>query len=371
MAAYQCIYNEYYRDQNLVAEVDYTLNDGNNNGRPELLALRKRAWEHDYFTAALPFAQKGDAVELPLGNFGDVPVVFNSDTGSSLEWMTTKQPGATPFQVEADIEDYPADPLYPPGHPFAKTSLLQAGAALVSDVRRAFRLQEWLERAALGGTRLKEFIWAMFGVHSPDQRLQRPEYITGSKTPIVISEVLSTAETATAPQGNMAGHGFAAVGGNYGGYFVQEHGYIMGIMSIMPRTAYQDGIPKHFLKYNDAFEHYFSQFARIGEQAIQNREIFAYQLTANQGETFGYVPRYAEYKFEPNRVAGEFRASLDFWHWGRKFGVAPALNQEFIECNPDTRIWAVIDPDADHLYVHKLHKIRAVRGMPKFGTPSI
>ena len=362
-AAYQKIYNEYYRDQNLIDPVPDELVDGFNPGS-DLLQLRKRAWEHDYFTAALPFAQKGASVNLPLAGFNDVPVRMNLDTAAAS--IIT----ATPSNIGV-AGDFPID--FPAGQTdkmFAETSLLVASSTTINDLRRAFRLQEWLEKAARGGSRYIEMIRSMFGVISSDKRLQRPEYITGVKTPVQISEVLNTTGTADLPQGNMAGHGIGVISGRYGNYFVEEHGYIIGIMSIMPKTAYQQGIPKHFLKTWDPFQYYWEQFAHIGEQEVQNREVYAYQAGDAGSGTFGYVPRYSEYKFEQNRVAGEFRSTLNHWHMGRIFSSAPALNAQFVTSDPTHRIFAVTDETEDKLYIHHFNKIRAIRPMPKFGTPT-
>ena len=160
------------------------------------------------------------------------------------------------------------------------------------------------------------------------------------------------------PRGNMAGHGVAVTTGKYGTYFCEEHGYIIGIMSVMPKTAYQQGVPKTYLK-NDPLDFFWPSFAHIGEQPVVNAELFAY--TAGDQNTFGYVPRYAEYKFMPNRIAGDFRTTLDYWHLGRIFSNLPSLNQTFIECAPDDvdRIFAVLDePEGtDNLYCQVLHAI--------------
>jgi len=362
IAAYQCIYNEYYRDQNLQTPVDYKLNDGSNNSRliSTFGKLRNRAWEHDYFTSSLPFAQKGAAVDIPIGLVeGDLPVYLNSSNGTSLNGT----PSSVNVAAQGGRTDVPADSLY------ADTSNAEIEPTTINDLRRAFRLQEWLEKNARGGTRYIESILSHFGVRSSDARLQRPEYITGVKTPVVISEVLNTTgQTDGLPQGNMAGHGLSISSGKSGSYYCEEHGYIIGIMSVMPKTAYQQGIPKTYLK-NDTLDYYFPSFANIGEQPVTKNELYAY--TSNANDTFGYVPRYAEYKFMPSRVAGEFRTTLDYWHLGRIFATEPNLNSTFIECNPDdtTRIFAVED-DTDPLYCHVYNKIQAVRPMPKYGTPS-
>lgn len=382
-AALAMIYDEYYRDQNLIPSIQGQLSgstnreyliSGNNDPNAELLlSIRNRCWEHDYFTAALPFAQKGAAVNLPLGvvemvdpadwpsSSGNLPHFQRSD--DTHETGAVSQDGVLQpnIQVNGTSAGYAA---YDPA------GTLEVQPTTINDLRRAFRLQEWLEKAARGGSRYIELIRTMFGVMSSDKRLQRPEYITGVKSPVQISEVLNTTGTEDLPQGNMAGHGVGVVSGKYGRYYAEEHGYIIGVMSVMPKTAYQQGIPRHFLKTSDPFQYYWEQFAHIGEQEIQNREVYAYQGSSAGSQTFGYIPRYSEYKFANNRVAGEFRTTLNHWTMGRIFSAPPALNEDFVTANPTHRIFAVTDEAEDKLYCHVYNDVKAVRPMPVYGTPT-
>ena len=189
---------------------------------------------------------------------------------------------------------------------------------------------------------------------SSDSRLQRPEYLGGGKSPIVISEVLNTtgatddagggSDIQFLPQGNMSGHGIS-VGKNHGfNRKFEEHGWIIGIMSVLPRTAYQQGIERHWSR-RDKFDYYWPEFAQLGEQEIENQEIF-HSIAANpqNEDTWGYQARYAEYKYKCSSVHGDFRDNLDFWHMGRKFENLPELNASFVESDPTDRIFAVEDP---------------------------
>jgi len=385
-AAYQKIYNDYYRDENLISSIEDTivLQDGSQSGtaKTELKELRKRAWQHDYFTSALPWTQRGPEATIPIGTeapllYGDYrnPPVGSGDPTQYTRAAATGQPYSTAsFNSSGNgiLKAAQGNDINIDVTQTHVADLSNATASSINDLRRAFRLQEWLERNARGGARYIEIIMAHFGVRSSDARLQRPEFLGGSATPITISEVLQTSANSSqpSPQGNMAGHGVSVGSSNYVSYRCEEHGYIIGIMSVMPKTAYQQGVPKHFTKF-DKFDYYWPSFANIGEQPIYNKELY-YDNASTDDEVFGYTPRYAEYKYIPSTVHGEFRSSLDFWHMGRIFASKPSLNQDFIECDADEvdRVFAVSEGQ-EHLYVYLHNEVKATRLMPYFGTPTI
>lgn len=382
--AFLMIYNEYYRDQNLIDEIEWELTDGNNTAAFEVAMDRVfyRAWEHDYFTSCLPFAQKGSAVDIPLGT-----VQLVDDLNSSNKPFFQDASGSITLSGSVSQFQNPESEIQLSSDPTAEAYLnpngsLVVGATTINDLRRAYRLQEWLERNARGGTRYFENIYAHFQIKSPDARLQRPEYITGIKSPIIVSEVLNTTgptdffngETGNLdqtgnPQGTRAGLATGMHQGKLGYYQAQEHSWVIGIFSCMPKTAYQQGIHKMFQRQS-FLDYAWPTFANLGEQEVKNGEIYAY--TSQSDGLFGYIPRYAEYKFMNSRVAGDFRTTLNYWHLSRIFGDVPVLNQDFIECRPEDveRIFAVQD-STDNLWCHILHKIRAKRPLPFFGTPTI
>jgi hypothetical protein len=356
--AYQLIYNEYYRDQNLIDPVTVLKTDGL-DGSADVWQLRKRAWEKDYFTSCLPWAQKGGPVTAP----------------AEVEYSSLSQ-------VRTATDTIPADAGL-----LSTSGNLQAGAGVgakieniediginINDLRISVRLQEWLERQARAGSRYIETILSNWGVLSSDARLQRPEYLGGSINPIVISEVLSTYQNADDtgyPQGNMSGHGIST-GGN-GGFKrkFEEHGYVFGIMTVLPRTAYQQGIPKTFSRF-DKFDYAWPSFAQLGEQEVKTKELFFAPNNESANETvFGYQSRYAEYKYQPSTVHGDFKDTLDYWHMGRKFAAVPVLNASFIEADPTKRIFAVTDQNEDEILCQIYNRVDAIRCLPYFNTPTL
>ena len=376
--AYQLIYNEYYRDQNLTQPIDFTLDGGlvtNVTEVMSLLTLRRRAWEKDYFTSALPWVQRGPDVTVPVNNnSGSLDVVLKDSPHADVYHV----PGTTAFPKDGALRSISGALVIGGGEPdpaYLEPSNFQVNVSelgvSINDLRTSNALQRWFERNARSGSRYIEQILSHFGVRSSDARLQRPQFLGGGRTPISVSEVLQTSSTdSTSPQANMAGHGISA-GVNHGfkRYF-EEHGYIIGIMSIRPRTGYQQGVPKDFRKF-DNMDFYFPEFAHLGEQEIKNEELYLQQTPAGNDGVFGYTPRYAEYKYSMNEVHGDFRGNMAFWHLNRIFSESPNLNTTFVECNPSNRVFATAGTSDDKYWIQLYQDVKALRLMPKYGTPTL
>ena len=247
--------------------------------------------------------------------------------------------------------------------------LSEATTFNVSDLRLAFQIQKWMERNARAGVRYVEFLGAHFGVHPRDDRLQRPEYLGGSKNPVIISEVLQTSSTDTeSPQGNLAGHGISVGQTFCASYFAQEFGLIMGIMSVMPKPAYQQGIDRQWLRQT-RYDFYFPEFANLSEQAIERVELYASTVEAENKTIFGYQGRYDEMRVKRNMVCSLMRTDFNYWHMGRIFSSAPALNETFIDCDATKRIFAA--PSEPGLIIDVGNRIRAIRPMPIQSEPGL
>lgn len=377
--AYNLIYNEYYRDQNLIEPIEINKGEGDEafGNQDRYKILKRRAWQHDYFTSALPFAQKGEAVRLPIQGQADVKyqhsntadIIRNLDGTLSTEGADRHLISKTDadLAIETGAGNPTKDVNIDNSHNLV-VDLESATQSTITDLRRAFKLQEWLEKNARAGSRYVESILAHFGVRSSDARLQRPEYLGGGMSPVLISEVLQTAATQeSTPLAEMAGHGINVNKNHSFNKFFEEHGFVIGIMSVMPKTAYQQGLPRMFSKFNK-FDYFWPEFQHIGEQEILNKEVM-FDGSANDNQTFGYIPRYAEYKYAPSTVHGDFKETLDFWHLGRIFGNRPQLNKDFIEANPSRRIFAYTDGPEQVLYCHLYHQITANRKMSYYGDP--
>lgn len=370
--AYQTIYNEYYRDQNITAELGFGLGGGDIGAGGDFgvtTTMRQRAWEKDYFTSALPWSQRGGQVTMPFSaevNYKPVSTMVSNSTGvTPIDGALSTSSGAL---QNASLENLRIENIED----------ISNGTTTINDLRKAVRLQEWLEKSARGGARYIEQIMSHFGIKSSDARLQRPEYLGGGKSPVTISEVLSTYQSSEAgtpdvnPQGNMSGHGYA-VGSSHGfNRRFEEHGYVIGIMSVLPKTAYSQGVPRHLTRF-DKLEYPWPTFGQLGEQEVKNKELYADYTAAiaNYETEFGYQSRYAECKYMPSTIHGDFRDTLEYWHMGRKFAALPLLNTSFIQADPTKRIFAVEDTDQDELYCQVYHNVSAIRALPYFNNPTL
>lgn len=379
--AYSAVYNEWYRDENLIDEIGCS--DGDGEDTTTNLTLQRRAWHKDLFTNALPWAQRGENVTLPFKGQADVtsddkgtaavfPLGPGNHDSTSIATGMFKLTGLAGDGTSHDTNDYRvAGSANPPVA--AKTNLIVdltkvGGGISIQDLRWAVIVEKWLERNARGGIRYIEFLLSHFGVHASDTRLQRPEYLGGGKVPIVIGEVLQTSSTdTTSPQGNMAGKGVSA--GSLPGFskYFEEFGYVVGILSIMPKANYFQGMPRQFSRFS-RFEMFFPEFCALGEQAILNKELLAESSDPNG--VFGYTPRFQELRQIPSTVHGEFKTSLKFWHLAREFSDTPVLSKEFIECHPSERVFAVED-SSDKFVLDIWNNIQAVRPLPKFANPGV
>lgn len=372
-AAYQATINENYRDQNLQPEINYKLVDGANPYGSDLMKLRRACWEHDYLTSALPFEQKGQAVEIPGG---DVQLKANWNSQGNPHFQggssaiptggVTSQASGVGFTGDILVNGTTTVAYDPDGSLFAPM-------ATVNELRKAERLQEFLEILARGGSRPKEIMKNMFDVNPQDARLDVPEYITGMKTPVVISEVLNTAassgQSQGRAQGDMAGHGVSIGGGVPTRYTAMEHGMVLGVMVVRPKTAYMNGIPKMFTKLSDPFQYAWPKFAQIGEQPIERREVYGF--STNPDSTFGFIPRYSEYKYANDLVTGDFRTTLKHWTAVRDLPSTVALNEQFVECNPTHDIFAVTNPNVHKLLIQVRNDVQCTHPLPFYGVPTL
>lgn len=387
--AYAQIWNDYYRDQNLQAPIAFSKTGGEIVG-DEFIALttrRQRAWQKDYFTSALPWTQRGPQATIPIDSqtlpytsdvlyrhTGNAQAYRNSDgstwnTGQHDITFAGNEDESRPMEVNdgtnRPLNMDPVGTLYTTG----TVDVSDIGIE-VNDLRASVALQSWMENNARGGGRYFEQIRSHFRVSSPDARLQRAEYIGGGKAPISISEVLQTSSTEGTPLAEMAGHGISAGRSNVATFFAQEHGFVIGIMSILPRTSYQQGTRRFMRKY-DRFDYAFPELAHLGEQPVHNFELYTdIDNEYINFQPFGYQSRYAEYKFIPDTTHGDFRTSLNHWTMTRIFDSRPGLNGQFVTADPTQRIYAVTD-NSDKCWCLVQNNVRVRRMLPKFGIPRI
>jgi len=384
--AYMLCYNEWFRDQNMVDSEYCPTGDG-----PDTSAefhLVRRGKRHDYFTSCLPWPQKGPGVEISLGS--TAPVVIDPQTAGI---PTFKEVATNQINVlETGAYSAPASPVrmqfgvsVPTG-----TALKWSQSALVADLsnarsatintlREAFQIQKLLERDARGGTRYVEILKSHFGVTSPDARLQRPEFLGGGSMPVSINPVQQTSGTpndpeqgyAATPQGNLAA--YATVSGDGIGFsksFV-EHSIILGLVSVRAELSYQQGVNRMWTR-ETRYDFYWPALAHLGEQTVLRREIYADGLQVNDEAVFGYQERWAEYRYHPSLVTGQFRSTysnpLDFWHLAQHFTLPPVLDEAFIGENPPLARCLAVPSEPAFLF-DSYAQVKCARPMPLYSVP--
>lgn len=378
-AAYQHIYNEYYRDQNLeTPPVDIsefkqvtTIGAETKTWFNELFKLRRRAWAKDYFTSALPSPQAGDDVLIPISS------TVNIESDGSMDFNLNPT-GVLPATGDTQLLGTTIQQGFPlcdsDGRPLKYNSGLKGTAsnstATINDLRKAMALQRFKELAERGGTRYSEVVRNFFGAFLPDWYIDRPIFLGGQRVPIQIGEVVQTSQDSeSAFLGERAG-----IGNGYGKTKTANlkspcHGFLIGILSIRPQATYQQGLERMWFR-KSLYDFPFPQFANLGEQEIYNKEIYA--GGGNDNGVFGYTPRYAEYKEGHCHVCGEFRDTLKDWHFGRIFSNAPALNKTFVQMDQIRYDpFKVTAEQTEHVYVNLYNNIVAKRPLPYYGTPSI
>lgn len=380
--AHYKVWYDYYRDRNYIDDNDVlphaSGNESDINIVSEVMAIRNRDWNKDYFTSALPWTQRGDEVLMPLDasvTYLDNSLVYRNDTDTLVASdIALSVAAATPGELRM-----------PAGGAQLRVQNIDSisnATITINDLRRAARLQEWLERNALAGSRYTESIWAHFNRKSSDGRLQRAEYLGGGKVTVKISEVVTTAfsldETdATVPPANMAGHGLSFGNTNRFRYNCEEHGFIIGIMSVMPTSGYMQGSERMFFGRNTFLDYPWPSFAHLGEQPVYDYEIYTEPSNLPVDRTlqpvFGYQSRYVDWKNINSSSHGDFRegGSLTFWHLDREFTDTPVLDELFVnfEDTLQDRIFAVSGVDTLWCYIY--NKVTVVRSLPYFGTPML
>lgn len=382
LRAYNLVYNEWFRDENLQNSV--VVNTGDSGDDVSDYTLLRRGKRKDYFTGALPWPQKGDSVSLPLGtsapilyqNNGQATLARNATTGALYTGSTEnvgKDSSAQLYRASngGNIALDPNGTLY--------ADLSDATAATINQLRQSFQIQKLLERDARGGTRYTELLRAHFGVTPQDYRLQRPEYIGGGSTYVNVNPIAQTSATSISggatPLGNLAAMGTALASGHGFTYHAQEHGYIIGLVNVRADLTYQQGLPKMWSR-ETRYDFYFPVFAHLGEQAVLNKEIYV-TGTSTDDDVFGYQERWAEYRYKPSQITGLFKSTsagtIDPWHYAQKFTSLPTLNSTFIqETPPIDRTTAVgAAANGQQFLMDAFFDCKMARPMPMYSVPGL
>lgn len=403
--AYQKIWNDYFRDENLqpdlfedtsqnVSElVDYVVNGQGHLVSGDLLSiyddlftLRKKAWEKDYFTSALPDPQLGEPVPVPVQGVVELNPNLTVTVGSQEGLGIFKVGGVqSPPNGGLTVENgkLSSEGAGVPGLEYIRGSLktpnpqnlgvVKNASFSINDLRLASSIQRFRELLARAGHRYKETILSMFNQVTPDYRLDRPEFIGSTNIPVVISDIPQTSQTESqSAQGNLAGRGTVQGGTQSFKYHCQEHGFIMTLACVIPRTSYQNGLSRMWTRM-DRYDYFTPVFENLGEQEIKKKELYFGGNFESDNSTFGYAPRYSDYKYIPSSVHGDFLTSLDFMHLGRIFEDYPALNGDFITPDGETmrRPFSVTSDIVQHLYCEFLNNTRARRPMQKNPIPKL
>lgn len=398
--AYQLVWNEYFRNQNVQNEIDFSYDEGLETAEDtaKLLEFRYKNYEKDYFTSCLPFAQRGQAVRLPIDFNPSSESVFNapvSVTKGSINDSTDEYNIRSMANNNDNFLTLESQEQLIGGVNLKGTATIDASelaftgltVGTINDFRYCLRLQQWLENNARCGSRYIEQLLAHFGVTSSDARLQRPELLGGGKIPLLFTDVeqnsygFQDAGSEADVLGNLAGKG--TLYGKTDGFkkYFEEHGILLGLLTIIPRTSYSQGLPRVWTAF-DKTDWYFPEFANLGEQAVLYKELYFNMAPAGSNEAdhdtpdevFGYQGRFTELRYIPSSVHGEMKKSLQYWHFGRLFPSQPVLNSDFVTSKTRANVFSLkeVSQEGFDPFVAQIHlDISAVRPLPKFAVPTL